>query len=45
MLDIYGVQKFVDRMYRYRDQKGPQFEPAQILKDYAKANKKFHSTD
>ena len=45
MLDIYGVQKFVDRMYRYRDQKGPQFEPAQILKDYAKANKKFHPTD
>lgn len=43
MLDIKGIQPFVDRMYRYRDAKGPQFEPAQILKDYAKANKKFHA--
>eukprot|EP01039_Chlorochromonas_danica_P003775 gene3775-4125_t len=42
MLDIQGVSKFVDRMYRYRDAKGPQFEPAQILKDYAKENKKFY---
>lgn len=43
MLDINGVQPFVDRMNRYRDTYGPQFEPAQILKDYAAANKKFHS--
>lgn len=43
MLDIQGVQGFVDRMYRYRDAKGEQFEPAQILKDHAKANKKFHA--
>lgn len=43
MLDIQGIQPFVDRMYRYRDLKGAQFEPAQILKDYAKANKKFHA--
>lgn len=43
MIDIQGgAQKFVDRMYRYRDAKGEQFEPAQILKDYAAANKKFH---
>ncbi len=61
LLDIYGTQKFIDRMYRYRDAKGrihsifispltltlslpgEQFEPAQILKDYAAANKKFHN--
>lgn len=43
MLDIKGLQPFVDRMYRYRDAMGPQFEPAQILKDYAAANKKFHA--
>ena len=38
-----GTKAFVDRMQGYRDQYGPQFEPAQILKDYAAANKKFHS--
>jgi enoyl-CoA hydratase / long-chain 3-hydroxyacyl-CoA dehydrogenase len=43
MLDSYGTQKFVDGMYKWRDLKGEQFEPAQILKDYAKANKKFHN--
>ena len=42
MLDITGTKQFVDRMYRYRDAKGPQFEPAQILKDYAASGKKFH---
>lgn len=43
MLDITGHQKFLDRMYRFRDAKGAQFEPAQILKDYAAAGKKFHN--
>jgi 3-hydroxyacyl-CoA dehydrogenase len=43
MLDIKGIKPFVDRMYRYRDAYGAQFEPAQILKDYAAANKKFHN--
>ena len=43
MLDIKGTAQFVDRMYRYRDAKGPQFEPAQILKDYAASGKKFHA--
>ena len=42
MLDTEGTKAFVDRMYRYRDAKGPQFEPAQILKDYAASGKKFH---
>ncbi len=43
MLDIQGTQQFVDRMYRYRDAKGEQFEPAQMLKDYAASGKKWHS--
>eukprot|EP00056_Hartaetosiga_gracilis_P020971 m.22122 g.22122 ORF g.22122 m.22122 type:complete len:751 (+) comp8806_c0_seq1:27-2279(+) len=42
-LDAYGVGNFVDVMYKYRDQLGPQFEPAQILKDYAKTGRKFHN--
>jgi enoyl-CoA hydratase/long-chain 3-hydroxyacyl-CoA dehydrogenase len=42
MLDNQGTQQFVDKMYRYRDARGMQFEPAQILKDYAKSGKKFH---
>lgn len=43
MLDIQGTQKFVDRMFRYRDALGPQFEPCPLLVDYAKAGKKFHN--
>lgn len=43
MLDIVGTKQFVDRMYRFRDAKGEQFEPAQILKDYAASGKKFHN--
>jgi len=43
MLDIKGTQQFVDRMYRYRDAHGPQFEPCQLLKDMAASGKKFHN--
>jgi len=43
MLDLTGTQQFVDRMLKLRDTQGPQFEPAQILVDYAKAGKKFHN--
>lgn len=43
MLDIQGTQQFVDRMYRYRDAHGPQFEPCQLLKDMAASGKKFHN--
>ena len=43
MLDIQGTQKFVDRMLRYRDAKGPQFEPCELLKEYAVSGKKFHN--
>lgn len=42
MLDIQGTQQFVDRMSGYSAQYGAQFEPAQILKDYAAGSKKFH---
>ena len=42
MLDIRGTSKMVDQMLRHRDAKGPQFEPSQLLKDYAKSGKKFH---
>jgi enoyl-CoA hydratase/long-chain 3-hydroxyacyl-CoA dehydrogenase len=43
MLDTQGTSTFVDRMLRYRDAKGPQFEPCQLLKDYASSGKKFHA--
>ena len=43
MVDIQGTQKFVDRMLRYRDAKGPQFEPCELLKEYAVSGKKFHN--
>ena len=43
MLDNVGVQVVVDEMLAFRDSKGLQFEPAQILKDYAAAKKKFHT--
>lgn len=42
MLDIVGTGQFVDKMMKLRDEKGMQFEPAQILKDYAKSGAKFH---
>jgi len=43
MLDITGTQKMVDRMYAFRDAHGEQFEPCQLLKDYAASGKKFHN--
>ena len=42
LVDAMGADKFVNTMLRYRDALGPQFEPAQILVDHAKQNKKFH---
>jgi enoyl-CoA hydratase/long-chain 3-hydroxyacyl-CoA dehydrogenase len=42
-VDQMGAQKFVDSMYRYRDANGPQFEPAQMLKDLAASGGKFHT--
>jgi len=41
-LDSVGVSSYVDRMNGFADTLGPQFEPCQLLKDYAASGKKFH---
>eukprot|EP00569_Conticribra_weissflogii_P008688 CAMPEP_0171358710 /NCGR_PEP_ID=MMETSP0879-20121228/163_1 /TAXON_ID=67004 /ORGANISM="Thalassiosira weissflogii, Strain CCMP1336" /LENGTH=822 /DNA_ID=CAMNT_0011864801 /DNA_START=122 /DNA_END=2590 /DNA_ORIENTATION=+ len=41
-LDSVGVSSYVDRMNGFADQLGGQFEPCQLLKDYAASGKKFH---
>jgi len=41
-LDSIGVDKYVAMMNGYAEKYGSQFEPCQLLKDYAAANKKFH---
>jgi len=43
-LDQVGVASYVDRMNEFAEKYGPQFEPCDILKDYAAAQggKKFH---
>jgi enoyl-CoA hydratase / long-chain 3-hydroxyacyl-CoA dehydrogenase len=41
-LDQVGVAKYVGMMNGFADKYGAQFEPCQILKDYAAADKKFH---
>ena len=42
-LDQIGVANYVAMMNGFAEKYGPQFEPCQLLKDYAAANKKFHS--
>lgn len=42
-LDTVGVGKHVDLMNRLADTYGSQFEPCQLLQDYAVTGKKFHS--
>jgi enoyl-CoA hydratase / long-chain 3-hydroxyacyl-CoA dehydrogenase len=42
-LDQVGVRDYVAMMHGFADKYGGQFEPCQLLKDYAAANKKFHS--
>ena len=42
-LDTIGTDKYVDMMSGFSEKYGPQFEPCQILKDYAAAGKKFHN--
>ena len=42
-LDQVGVTQYVDDMNRLTDKYGPQFEPCQLLQDYAVTNKKFHN--
>ncbi|XP_013070418.2 trifunctional enzyme subunit alpha, mitochondrial-like [Biomphalaria glabrata] len=42
-LDIHGAKPVVERMLKYRDLFGAQFEPCQLLKDHANdSSKKFH---
>lgn len=40
-LDSVGVSQYVDMMMGFTDKYGVQFEPCQLLKDYAQTNKKF----
>eukprot|EP00555_Chaetoceros_dichaeta_P004113 CAMPEP_0198250736 /NCGR_PEP_ID=MMETSP1447-20131203/1798_1 /TAXON_ID=420782 /ORGANISM="Chaetoceros dichaeta, Strain CCMP1751" /LENGTH=813 /DNA_ID=CAMNT_0043935601 /DNA_START=68 /DNA_END=2509 /DNA_ORIENTATION=- len=42
-LDSVGVDKYVGMMNGFAEKYGPQFEPCQLLKDYAAEGKKFHS--
>jgi enoyl-CoA hydratase / long-chain 3-hydroxyacyl-CoA dehydrogenase len=42
-LDQVGISQYVDRMNFFADKYGAQFEPCQLLKDYASTDKKFHS--
>lgn len=42
-LDQVGVAGYVDMMNSFADKYGPQFEPCQLLKDYAATGKKFHT--
>lgn len=41
-LDQVGVANYVGMMNGFADKYGPQFEPCQLLKDYAATDKKFH---
>lgn len=41
-LDTVGVDNYVGMMNGFAEKYGPQFEPCQILKDYAASGKKFH---
>jgi len=41
-LDQVGVSGYVDMMNSFADKYGPQFEPCQLLKDYADTGRKFH---
>jgi len=42
-LDQVGVAGYVDMMNSFADKYGPQFEPCQLLKDYAVSDKKFYT--
>lgn len=41
-LDSVGADKYVAMMNGFAEKYGPQFEPCQLLKDYAASGKKFH---
>ena len=42
-LDLIGVQNYLNDMKRFEGIFGERFKAAQIIEDYAKENKKFHS--
>jgi len=42
-VDQVGVDKFVAKMNGFSERYGPQFEPCDLLKDYARSGKKFHN--
>mmetsp|Transcript_24239 Transcript_24239/g.40149 ORF Transcript_24239/g.40149 Transcript_24239/m.40149 type:complete len:796 (-) Transcript_24239:127-2514(-) len=42
-IDQVGADKYVGMMTDYTAKYGPQFEPCDILKDYAASGKKFHN--
>lgn len=41
-IDQVGADKYVGMMNDFAGKYGPQFEPCQLLKDYAASGKKFH---
>ena len=42
-LDSFGTSEMLDLIYEFREKYGDHFEPAQMLKDYAKdPSRKFH---
>ena len=43
-VDAIGSRKYCDMMSGFADKYGEQFAPCDMLKDYAKENKKFHSS-
>ncbi|MEL7833509.1 fatty acid oxidation complex subunit alpha FadJ [Fodinibius sp. Rm-B-1B1-1] len=42
-IDREGADTIVQRLEEFEEKHGPRFTPAEILKNYAKAGKKFHS--
>lgn len=42
-IDSYGADKLVSKMKAFADKHGRRFEPAQLLMDHARNNKKFHN--
>jgi len=42
-VDSYGAARVVELMQRFKDSHGVQFQPCEMLVEYGKAGKKFHS--
>jgi enoyl-CoA hydratase/long-chain 3-hydroxyacyl-CoA dehydrogenase len=42
-IDQVGADNYVRMMDEFAEKYGPQFEPCQLLKDYAASGKKFHN--